>query len=105
MIKKIPKELIDLIQKDYFNIAGIVVMENNDIAYENYFHEYTQNDTIHIASVTKSILSILIGIAIDKGFIKSVDQYVLDFFPDYKLKKGLVHDKNEFFIKNSHQNI
>jgi len=88
MIKKIPKELIDLIQKDYFNIAGIVVTENNDIAYENYFHKYTQNDTIHIASVTKSILSILIGIAIDKGFIKSVDQYVLDFFPDYKLKKG-----------------
>lgn len=38
-------------------------------------------------SVTKSILSILIGIAIDKGYIKSIHQPILDFFPDYIVKK------------------
>ena len=45
-------------------------------------------DNVHIASVTKSIISILIGIAIDKGLIKSVNQKVLDFFPDYVIKRG-----------------
>lgn len=39
-------------------------------------------------SVTKSIVSLMVGIAIDKGLIKNVDQYVLDFFPDYKIKRG-----------------
>lgn len=39
-------------------------------------------------SVTKSIFSVLIGIAIDKGYIESVDQKVLDFFPDYTVKRG-----------------
>lgn len=87
MVKQLPKTLIELIKKDYSNITGIVVYQNNKIAFENYFHNYKENDTIHVASVTKSILSILTGIAIDKGFIKSEQQNVLDFFPEYKIKK------------------
>lgn len=77
-----------LIQKQYGNMAGIVVSKNNKIAYESYFDGYAAKDTIHVASVTKSIVSILVGIAIDKGFIKSVDQKVLEFFTDYTLKRG-----------------
>tara|TARA_A100000171_G_scaffold52081_1_gene68946 strand:+ start:3465 stop:4433 length:969 start_codon:yes stop_codon:yes gene_type:complete len=87
MIRRVPEEIIQLIATSYDNITGIVVLKDNKITHENYFHEYNQNDTIHIASVTKSILSILIGIAIDKGFIKSLDQNVLDFFPDYQVKR------------------
>jgi CubicO group peptidase (beta-lactamase class C family) len=34
--------------------------------------------------VAKSIISALIGIAIEKGFIESIDRKVLEFFPDYK---------------------
>lgn len=87
MIKKLPEKLIERIQNDYNTIAGIVIYQNNKITFEHYFHGYTKNDTIHIASVTKSVLSVLIGIAIDKGFIKSIDQNILDFFPDYSVKK------------------
>lgn len=47
---------------------------------------YSQS-RIHIYSVTKSVLSILIGIAADKGYIQSTDQKVLDFFPGYAVKK------------------
>ncbi len=80
-------ELEKIIHEDYTNIAGIIVIKNNDVIFENYFNDYKKNDTIHIASVTKSILSILVGIAIDKGLIKNIDQNVLDFFPKYVLKK------------------
>lgn len=52
------------------------------------FHNYKNDDNVHIASVTKSIISLLIGIAIDKGLIESVNQKVLDFFPDYVIKRG-----------------
>lgn len=38
--------------------------------------------------MTKSVFSALIGIAIDKGYIKYADQKVLDFFPYYNIKPG-----------------
>ncbi|MFW7188103.1 MULTISPECIES: serine hydrolase [Lysinibacillus] len=78
----------DLIEKEYSNIAGIAIRKDNYLIYEKYFDEYTQDDALHIASVTKSIISILIGMAIDKGYMKNIEQHVLDFFPDYTVKRG-----------------
>lgn len=76
------------INDQYSNTAGMVVMKNGKTIYENYFNECTASSPIHVFSVTKSIISILIGIAIDRGDIKSVDEKVLDFFPDYTVKRG-----------------
>ncbi|MGM9978347.1 MAG: serine hydrolase domain-containing protein [Clostridium sp.] len=81
-------ELEKIISNNYSNIAGMVVLKDGNTLYENYFNGCTANSRIHVYSVTKSIISILIGIAIDKGYIKSVNQKVLDFFPDYTVKKG-----------------
>jgi CubicO group peptidase (beta-lactamase class C family) len=80
-------ELEKIINKDYKNIAGLIVLKDGKTLYENYFNGCTANSKLHIYSVTKSIISILIGIAIDKGHIKSADTKVLDFFPDYIVKK------------------
>lgn len=81
-------ELEQLLKKDYSNIAGIVVQKGGNIQYKFYFNECTATSRIHVYSVTKSIISILIGIAIEKGYIQSVSQKVLDFFPDYMVKRG-----------------
>ena len=44
---------------------------------------------MNVMSVTKSITSLLVGIAIDKGYIKSVDDKVMDYYKDvYTPKKG-----------------
>lgn len=76
-------ELEPVIRSGYGNINGVVIVRKGFLAYENYSNGYGPDDTHHVASVTKSILSALIGIAIDEGFIKHADQKVLDFFPDY----------------------
>jgi CubicO group peptidase (beta-lactamase class C family) len=39
-------------------------------------------------SATKSIVSLLVGIAADRGLIKGIDEPVLSFFPDYTVKRG-----------------
>ncbi len=80
------KHFEEIIRNDYSNIAGIVVQKNARPVYEKYFNGYTADDAIHIYSVTKSVFSILMGIAIDKGYIESVDKNVLDFFPHYKAR-------------------
>lgn len=81
-------ELEKVINSDYNNIAGIIVQKNGAKIYEDYRNGYTAGNALHVYSVTKSVFSVLIGIAIDKGFIKSVDCKVLDFFPEYTVKTG-----------------
>ena len=80
-------KLEDKINKDYSNITGVVVLKDGEVKYENYFNGCNNKSTIHVYSVTKSIISILIGIAIDRGYIKSINEKVLNYFPDYKVKK------------------
>jgi CubicO group peptidase (beta-lactamase class C family) len=77
-----------IINNSYNNIGGLIVLKKGKTLYENYYNECTDYSTFHVFSVTKSIVSILIGIAIDKGYIKSINQKVLDFFPYYVVKKG-----------------
>ena len=69
------------------NIAGIIVLKDDNVVYENYFNQCSENDPIHIFSVTKSIVSMLFGIALDKGCIKNLDEKVIDFFPNYQTRK------------------
>ncbi len=82
------KEFEKTINSDYNNITGIVILKNGEAVYENYFNGYTAGNALHVFSVTKSVFSALIGIAIDKGCINSADQKVLDFFPDYTASEG-----------------
>jgi hypothetical protein len=58
----------------YGNIAGIIVLRDGEKQYENYFHGFDAGSAFHVFSVTKSVLSILVGIAVDRGQIGSVDR-------------------------------
>ncbi len=64
-------------------IAGIAVRRHNELVFERYFHGFAPADAAHLFSVTKSVVSLLVGIALDRGCIQSLDQKVLDFFPDH----------------------
>jgi len=92
-------ELEKVIKDEYSNINGIVIVRNGSIAYENYYNGYGPDDTHHVASVTKSILSALIGIAIDARYIEHIDQKVLDFFPDY-VAGAADHNKQTISIRH-----
>ena len=82
------KRMESVILSDYDNMTGMVIFKDGEAVYEKYYNSYTEANRIHIFSATKSIISILFGIAIDKGMIESIDKKVLDFFPDYQIKRG-----------------
>ena len=81
-------ELEALIRSDYSNLAGLVIREGGRVIYETYFPPYTADNRFHVFSVTKSIISLLFGIALDKGYIDCLDRSVLDFYPEYTVKRG-----------------
>ena len=71
-----------IIESDYRNIVGIAIAKDGRLAYEKYFNGSGPEDRHHLTSVTKSVVSALVGIAIDEGYIEGVGQRTLDFFPD-----------------------
>lgn len=87
----------------YPNIHSLLITRNNKLVYERYWPGKDQRwgndlgliehnrDSLHdIRSISKSIVSACVGIAIDQGKIKNVDQRVFDFFPEYtKLDTGI----------------
>ena len=70
------------------NICQIVAKKDGKTLYSDCWNGFTPDDALHVRSVTKSVVSLLVGIAIDQGRIESVRQRVLDFFPDYTVKRG-----------------
>ena len=61
------------------NLTSLVVYHNGNLVKEAFWGIGGEYNTQDIRSVTKSITGLLIGIAIDKGFIKSIDQPIIDF--------------------------
>ena len=81
-----PELLADLereVSARFGRIRAVLINRGGQLVFERYFGGCGQDDSHLVASVTKSVLSALVGIAIDRGFIRGVDQRVLDFFPDY----------------------
>ncbi len=70
------------------NICQIYVIKDGRTAYEASWRGFTTEDPVNVNSVTKGVMALLAGIAVDKGFIKSLDEKVIGFFPDYQVKKG-----------------
>ena len=82
------KELHDFIKTKQPNICQISCYKDGEEVYSDEWNDYKKIDACHVMSVTKSIVALLVGVAIEKGYIQSIDQLVLDFFPEYKTKRG-----------------
>jgi len=65
-------------------IYSLVISKNNKIIHQQYFNGQDSTTLFNDQSLTKSVTALLIGIAIDKGYIRSVDEKVADFFPELK---------------------
>ena len=82
------EELHKLIEEKQPNICQIVAYKDNKKVYSDCWNNYKEEDCTHIMSATKSIIALLIGIAIDRGEIRSINDKVLEYFPEYKTKRG-----------------
>ncbi len=71
------------IRKDLPGCRSLLVVRHGYLVFEGYYHRATPDFKQDIRSITKMVISTLAGIAIGRGDIRSVDQKVSDFFPEY----------------------
>jgi CubicO group peptidase (beta-lactamase class C family) len=71
---------------------GVVVVRHGALVYEQYFAgedmygyvvPYNANTPHDIASITKGVVALLIGIAFDRGWLSDLDAPIVSFFPEY----------------------
>ena len=97
--KKINELVSNILKGDIKNIHSILLIKNGKLIFEEYFYGYNR-DTKHIMySASKSITSILVGIAMDQKMIPNVDQKAYVFLPDYKGTKW-VDQKYDITLKH-----
>jgi CubicO group peptidase (beta-lactamase class C family) len=76
------KQLDQYVQDSLPNIHGVLVVHRGYLVFEKYYQGGDADLKFEVASVTKSVTSALIGIAIQKGYLRDLDQTLNDFFPE-----------------------
>ena len=64
--------------------TAFLIIKNDTVVYEQYYRDYDRSKISTFFSVTKSITSLLVGIAVDEGYIKSVHDPVTNYIPELK---------------------
>jgi CubicO group peptidase (beta-lactamase class C family) len=77
---------LDKFLSDNFTTA-FIILKNDVLLYERYFNGHVRSTGCKSYSVSKNFISALIGIAIDEGLIKSVDEPVVNYVPELKDKR------------------
>lgn len=80
---QIRPEAVQLDSLALMQTTAFLVVQNDSILFEYYADGVKRTDISNSFSAAKSIVSLLIGCAMDDGFIKSVDQSVDALLPDY----------------------
>lgn len=72
-------------------IDSLLVAQRGRLVFEKYFRNAAADKPHDLRSATKSITSLLVGIALDRGDLKSIDEPVASFFPDYVTRESQQH--------------
>jgi len=76
---------VEFVRRENVRAHSLLVIRNGFMVADASFYPYTPKTRHDVASVTKSITSTLVGLAVDRGLIKAVSQPVLSFFPDRRV--------------------
>ena len=99
-IELIEKAVSDINRGKYKEVHSMIIFKDDKLVLEEYFwgHKYQwdapghhaelvawDRDMMHVCqSVTKSIVGTCVGIAVDGGFIKSINQSIFEYLPEYQ---------------------
>lgn len=88
----------EIIAQKYGRMESLLIFKDNKLVLEEYYYGYNKRRLAKISSCTKSVTSIILGIAMDRHVNAAVEQSIFDYFPEYiALKKD---DKKQITLKH-----
>lgn len=92
--------LFNQIQNGENKIHSVLLLKNGQLIIEEYFNGHSADQQHDLRSTTKSIRSILMGIAIDEGFINNIDEPISKYLINLVPKRNLDERKGKITIRN-----
>ena len=92
-------KMMDTIWEKDIRINSVLVIRYGYMIMEAYSYPFDEDYKSNIYSCSKSVSAALVGVAVDKGYIKDVSQPVLHFFPK-RVAKNLDADKEAMTLEN-----
>ncbi|MEP0265983.1 serine hydrolase [Dokdonia sp.] len=74
--------VMDKILDDYSETTAFLVIKNDAIVFEKYYEGYKRDSISNIFSVSKSVTSLLVGIAIEEGKLESIHDPITKYIPE-----------------------
>ena len=69
---------------DKYQTKALLVFSGDTLLFEKYYDEHNENTVSNSFSVAKTLVALLIGIAVDEGYIKSLDESISVYIPEFK---------------------
>lgn len=84
LYNKIP--LTDSLQNELerYKSIGFFVTKDGEALWEYYWDDYSEESHTNSFSMSKSVVTMLLGKAIEQGYVKSLDQPITDFLPEFE---------------------
>lgn len=79
--KNIPSKYLKLFEK--LDTKAFLVFKGDSIVFEKYLDEHKRETVSNSFSAAKTVVALLVGVALDEGKIKSLDQKVGDYIPEF----------------------
>lgn len=76
-------DMLEEIRDEDLKVRSVLIVRNNHLVLEAYVHPYTRDVAHDVKSVSKSVISALVGIALRDSILPSLDQPVHTYFPQY----------------------
>ena len=80
-------------------LHSLLIQHGGELVFEKYYNGARPTQAANMKSASKSVISALVGIAIEEGFIESVDSTLAEFFPEY-LEGDQNNEKHSITVGN-----
>lgn len=94
------QQMCHWLKNEQHDIHSMLIIHKNKLVLEEYFNGYSTLQPHDLRSVTKSLRSILLGIAIDQGVISSINDPIFTYLKSHKPRKNISDLKYHITIEN-----
>lgn len=93
-------QLFNQLQGDKHKVHSMILVKEGQLVIEEYFDDYDAAKQHDLRSVTKSITSILMGIAVDEGFIDNIDDPFTKYIQNPAPRKNKDNRKQNITLRH-----